>query len=552
MQPFSATRRQFLKRLLEAGGASALVSVLAACAAPAPPATIPPAAPKPATAAPAVATAAPAAAAGADKTVTVAIPTNVKSWDPTDQVFIEQVGFQLMVNEPLVYYKNAQFDLDPRLALSWQTPTEADPKTWTFKLRQGVEFHDGTPFNAQAVDFTWKRLLNPDKNDNSGVEAASRLAKGFESLEIVDDYNIKVHTKTVYPDFMDEVSRVTTGMVSPTKMKDLPIAQASRQPVGTGPFRFTSWDNPDTVVFSANTNYWGQKPSVDRIVLRSIPDAGARVAGLEAGEIDVAFAVPPEELKRLGADQRYKSRNFTTLQTYFLDMLQTKKPFSDLRVRQALNYAIDKNSIVNDLYLGYAKVTDSPLFPGIAFRTTFPVYAYDPGKAKQLLSDAGYAGGFDSQLWFVAYDPSLKSAIQVIANQLGQIGVKVTLREFESSSYVSNITTKTDERDLFITNRSITGTDANFSRLWTKAQWDSDNRGRFFNQPYEDAITQARELLDTTKRAALYDQAQKILWEEAAEVYLWSRDALTVSRANINGFDVFPDASIHMDHVTRS
>jgi peptide/nickel transport system substrate-binding protein len=180
------------------------------------------------------------------------------------------------------------------------------------------------------------------------------------------------------------------------------------------------------------------------------------------------------------------------------------------------------------------------------------MYGYDPTKAKQLLADAGYASGFECQLWFVAYDPELKSAIQAVADQLGQVGVKVTLQQFESSSYIPRITTKTDERDLFITNRSIVGTDANLTRLWTKNEWDSDNRGRFYNQQYEDLIVQARSKLDPKVRAPLYAQAQQILRDQAAEVFLWGKQVLTVARANVDGFEVFPDASIHMDRVTKA
>lgn len=466
-------------------------------------------------------------------------------WDAQFMNFNEQLGLSLLMNEPLVYFNEAM-EFVPKLAESWESPSDDEPEVWTFQLREGVMFHDGTPFNAEAVEYSWTRLLDPE----TAAPAAGRLDKAYESMEIVDDYTIAVRTKGVYPDFLDEVSRVTTAILSPAHTEQFSVAEYGENPVGTGPFRFREWPSPDVTILEANPDYWGDAPVVDEIELRSIHEPGARVAGLEAGELDFISNIPLEEVERLNGIDGIVAQDHDSMSTLFIHCLHTKEPWNDLRVRQALNHAIDKQAIIDNIYLGFAELATSPLFPGVRFRAEFDPYEYNPERAMELLAEAGYPDGFDCDFWFTPYTAAIESAVIACDQFFNEVGIRTNLQQFEATQYADLITDPdSDDRDLFITQRASFGTDNNLTRLWGRNDWDTDNRGRFLNEEFEELLVAGRASLDDDEREEIYRRAQEILWEEASDVFLWHQRIVTARQESFDSVVVLPDYTIHLNGV---
>jgi peptide/nickel transport system substrate-binding protein len=282
-----------------------------------------------------------------------------------------------------LYHRDNNMQIIPWLSTSYENPDEL---TWRLHLREGVKFHNGNDFKADDVKFTIERLLEED----SGWSERNLI----ERAEVVDDYTVDVITKKPYAAFMTRA--VLWHMTDKEYFDQVGADGFASQPVGTGPFTFVEWVKDEQLVFEANPDYWGGAPKIETVIFRPIPETATRVAALEAGDVDIITDVPPDYVDQVPDNIAVVSIPGT--RAFFIGMNVTVKPFDDVRVRQAMNYAVDVDTIIKSMLNGLARKLDGPVLPEAFGYVATPVYNYDPDKAKALLAEAGYPDGFEMEL----------------------------------------------------------------------------------------------------------------------------------------------------------
>ena len=331
---------------------------------------------------------APAAAQGVrGGTLTVALSAEPVDMDPANTGGTPTAAAEQLIYNALVRNTPEQ-TVRPDLALSW---TAEDDK-WTFKLRQGVKFHDGTPFNAAAVKYTFDRyLVNAEK-----VRRAGDWQPYLESVTVVDDSTVQFKTKGIDAFFLARLGN-EVGIVSPTAHAKLG-KDYLKAPVGTGPFKFKEWIPGVSFTAVRNDEYFGDKAFLDQVIMRPIPEAATRAIALETGEVQLATPITPEQMGRLQTNSSVKLVSRATTLNLMFGLNNVKKPFDDVRVRQALNYAIDRDAIVKNVYSGLAEALNGAIPKAALGYAPVEGYAFDPPKSKQMLADAGLPNGFTASM----------------------------------------------------------------------------------------------------------------------------------------------------------
>ena len=479
-----------------------------------------------------------------DATVVVATIDAFQSVDPHFVKRAAAKSFALLLMERLVEPAGPE-DLTtvPKLAISWEVAD--DGITWTFNLREDVVFHDGTPFNAEAVVFSIERMRDPDV----GGTEVTRISI-LDTIEATAEHTVTMTTKTPYAEFLLNLSDPAVLMFSPTWAADRSPSDYGREPVGTGPYEFDEWLGPEEATVVPFEDYWGEPANVGRITLRQIPDAGALVAALEAGEVDVTMDVPPTEVERLRGVSGLTVTEWEGSSTNTMGCLTTKEPYSNVSVRKALNYAIDKQTICDTIFSGLAYPTTTPLYPGNQYRVDQEPYEFNPDLARELLVEAGYPDGFETSILLPSTSPTME-ACQAIANYYEEVGIRTELKIVEDAVWSQLVRAHDDERDLFYQSKSGIGVDYNLNRLYSDEYIDEDNRGRWVDQRVLDLLEEGRNTFDEEERAEIYAEIQKIIWEEAVEIFLWSRLNVVVTSSGIDNIPVIQDRMI-LNRVTKS
>ncbi len=324
---------------------------------------------------------------------------------------------QLHIFDGLVDFSGPSLTPKPMLAERWENPS---PNTWRFSLRRGVKFHNGDPLTAEDVKFTVDLQLA-----NTGSTANSYLGP-TEGARVIDAYTVEITTRTPFPPLLYNISRL--HIVPRAYARIGAEAFSSKQPIGSGPYRFVEWQRGQRIVLEANPDYWGGLPTPKRLVFRFIPDPSTRAAELKAGGVDIITGPPIAQLKELGAGAtEIVAIPAARLIAYPINTLQ--KPLSDVRVRRALNHAVDRETIVKSLLQGYGKPTGQPFTPGwLGYDPEIKPFPYDPGQAKRLLAEAGYPNGFDVT-WNVSTGVFLadKEIAEAAVAMLAQADVRVRL-----------------------------------------------------------------------------------------------------------------------------
>ena len=450
-------------------------------------------------------------------TLTFANSAEVVTLDPPSIGDTVSTNVAAMMYEGLVAY-TPTLEIKPQLALSWETTG----KTWTFKLRPGVKFHDGTPFNAAAVKTNVDRLLGPDKPLRQGI-----YAPVIDRVEVIDDATVRFTTKFVDAYFLTRLTaNQALAMVSPAAIakfgKDL-----SRNAVGTGPFKFLEWIKDDHISVVRNDDYWGDKAYLDKVTIRPVTEPEARLIALQSGDVQLAIRLNPEQLARVQGEAALAADQVTTIRHLFMGMAVMKKPFSDLRVRQALNHAIDKESIVKNLYLGTAEVLGGPVPQGGDGYAPMPGFPYDVAKAKALLTQAGYPNGFSATLvgpkGTYVKDFELQQAVQ---QQLRVIGVDIKIETVEFAKYLEFLRMDPTKSPLEMWQDAwtgITATEAILNRYGCKNfRPTGGNTHGFCDSKVDDLIERAQEIAEPATRAPLVKQAQELVSQAAPSIWLLS------------------------------
>jgi len=435
----------------------------------------------------------------------------------------------------------AEGKVRPRLALS-QT-VSPDGKTWTFRLRTGVRFHDGTPFDAEAAKFNLERVLDPATRSPWRF-----LISRIQSVSVVDASTIRLVTDAPFAPLLAHLTHGGMGMQSPTAIRRLG-ADYARQPVGTGVFKFKEWVRGDRVSVTRNDDYWGDKAFLDEVQFRVIPDDGARLAALEAGSIHVAVRVPPREIERLKNASGLGVEVSTSLRTIFVAFNVTRPPFTDRRLRQALNYAVNKRAIVASALAGTARVSDAPIAPNVEGYSPVPGYDWDLERAAALLREAGYSR--ERPLRAVFHHPSgryirdaeIAASIQGLARR---VGIELELRTLEFGAYIALTNRPQAQNDIqmyMLGWGTVTG-DADYGlyALFHSSQWPpvGFNRGFYKNDRVDALLDRGRVTIDQGERDKIYAQAMKIITDDAAWIFLHSESQVTGVRSAAQGVIIHP------------
>jgi len=440
------------------------------------------------------------------RVVTIAQGTDQESWNPYFHSSTPTYGLWFQIMEPLVVYDLQTRSYRGVLATSWENP---EPNLWVFHLRQGVKAHNGQPFTAQDVVYSVQRIKDPQTSRQAFT------LRDVERVEAVDDYTVRFYTKQPFAPFLDFL---TTRVMITKSAADQWGDDVDRHPTGTGPFRFKEWVPGQRWVVERNPDYWGPQPDVDEVIFRPIPEDEARITALLNGEVDIITNVPPQALGRLTGQVR--AEGVRGLRIMFLALNNQLKPFDNKLVRQAVNYAIDRDALIKGVLDGRAYRLDGPVGPQvIGYDDKLTNYPYDPAKARELLAQAGYPDGFSTDL----YTPTGrytkdKEVTQAIAGQLAQVGIKTNIRTPEWATYFSDV--DAGKLPMYYFGRGpVTDPSDFFSQYFETGV--SKRIG--FSLPALDALLrQERETFDPNARVQILQQAQRLMMEEAGMAFLWN------------------------------
>lgn len=435
-----------------------------------------------------------------------------------------------------------ELDLDgkivPKLAESMDV--NEDSTVFTIRLKEGINFSDGTPFNAEAVKANLERILDPE-----GEFPYAELLEPVKEINVLDEYTVQLVTAEPFGPMAQHLAHEAYAMVSPAVLAQGDDA-VLRNPVGTGPFLIEDWRQGEEVVLVKNPNYWGEPAKLDRVIFRVVADE-SRVVELEAGTIDVATRVPPSEVERLEADPNITIDRTTIMRSIFIYLNAQREPFNDVRVRQAFNYAVNKEAIVENLLAGAGEPMTSPVPPGVFGYSPQTPYEYDPDRARQLLEEAG----FDFNQTITLYHPTgryTQDALvaDAVRADLARIGVKVELQTMEWGQYVEMFLTPFEENKILMgmLGWGVATGDADYALypMFHSRSWPGNdfNVGFYANEEVDRLLDAARTTADPEERARLYADAQKIIWEEAPWLFLHNEAVITAMRSNVTGFISHP------------
>lgn len=467
--------------------------------------------------------------------------------------------FRIAVNiyDGLVRNKPGTLEIEPALATDW-TISE-DGLEYIFNLREGVTFHDGTPFNAEAVKFNFDRML--DENHPFAATGPFPLAFFFsavEGVEVVDDLTVKFTLNEPFAPFMSNLASPTGLIVSPAAV-EASGADYGRNPVGTGAFRFEEWQSNTSVVASRNEDYWDGTPSLEAVIFRPITDANTRVAEMLSGGIDVLLETPPDNVAQFRDDANYSVVEAVGPHVWYVMLNAKEGPFADVRVRQAVNYAVNKESLVDDVLQGTAEVSAGPIPPAFnwAYNEEVTPYPYDPEKAKSLLAEAGAER---ATLTFLVteggsgmLDPvPMGTAIQA---DLAAVGLNVEIQTYEWNTFLSEVNPglegKADMAEMaWMTSDPDT---LPFLTLRTAAfPAEGGFNSSYYSNPEVDALLdQARVSTDPKERGDLYRQVQAITHDDAPWLFVanWKQNAVVTSA--VGDFELQPDFGLVLRDVTK-
>ncbi|ADV68050.1 ABC transporter substrate-binding protein [Deinococcus maricopensis] len=489
-------------------------------------------------------------------------PVSLESGNITDG---NSIYVQRQIYDTLVDFKDGTTTPVPGLALSWTS--NANATSWTFKLRKNVKFHDGTPFNADAVVFNVNRWWDKKDPTNNGrtFEIWGQLMGGYKgdassvlkSVTKVDDATVRFDLNKPSTVFPSLIGAGYFGIASPTAVKNggAKYGTPAVKPIGTGPFTFTSWNSGDRITLAPYKAYWGSKAKVDGIVFRFIKDPSARLNELKAGTIDLTSDLTPDSLNSVKADRNLTPVLKPSFNVGFLSLNVKNKYLANEKVRQAISMAINKKAIVNAFWNGLGISSASFLPPVLNWANSKDVpadYTYNPAQAKKLLAEAGYANGFSLDLWYMPvsrpYFPTPKPIAEAMAADLAGIGIKVNLKTEDWGKYLED-RNKEPGFDMYMIG-------------WTGDYGDPDNFYAAYYGPtasddsnwrpaaLDKLLEQGRAAVGQAAKAKIYAQIHEITYKGNVRIPVVHSQPLAAARTYVKGWIPSPLGSEAFNTIT--
>jgi len=450
-------------------------------------------------------------------------------------------NINVQIYETLFEHDAKTFEIKPLLAESYETPDES---TWVIKLKQGIKFHDGTDFNAAAVKFTFDRILDPKV-----AAPRASILEAVESIETPDEYTVVLKTK--YPNgiMLAALAHSNTAIVSPAAVEK--YGDLMSNPVGTGPYKFEERVPGDHTTLVKNTDYWQGEPTLDKITFKVVPEVSTAISMLETGEVDFIDRIPAEHLARINNSPDLETIVKPGTSTYYFGFNHKVKPLDDLKVRQAMAYAIDEKAFVGTLE-GLGVQSDGvigPMLFGYDKSIEGKGYEHNVEKAKELLAEAGYPNGFDITLTTPNRSEYMKMS-EILQAQLKEVGVNVDLNVMEWGAYLASI--KKTEQELFVSGWSnVTGDGSEL--VYPNLHPDnigSRNNSNYANQEIADLITKSRTTVDQDERKVILQEVNEKLVQDVAWVPMYHGVASIAHRKNVKGLDILANGQFFLNGVT--
>jgi len=481
--------------------------------------------------------------AAQDNTLTIASGTDIENLNIHAVTSSPSFSVLEHIYEPL-FSMSPEGELEPVLA---ESITATADNVYVINLREGISFTDGTPFNAEAAKANIDWVLDAD----NGAAFRFLLVVAGEPavVEVLGEYELQITTSIPFAPLPAHMSHGAFAMISPALLAEGADAMANSA-IGTGPYMLERWDRAEQVVLTRNDAYWGEAPALETVIFKVVPEAGARIVEIQSGTVDVAVRVPPADIPQLEMDPNIDVVITPGLRTIYIFFNVTQPPFDDVRVRQAVNYAVDKDAIANSLFEGAALVSEAPFAPGIFGYSTQEPYARDVERARALLAEAGVAEGTSVVLYHPTERyPQDALVADAVRSQLAEVGLNVELRTLEWPQYVPHVRRPAPENDIqfAMLGWGVPTMDADYAlfALFHSSSVPPGFNGAFYaNERVDELLDLGRSTLDQAERQAAYAEAIAIIWEEAPWLFLYSEIQVTAIRNNVSGFVVHPDESL--------
>ena len=464
----------------------------------------------------------------AKDTLVIAQGADPKSLDPYGTTDTPAIRVAKCIYESLVELDD-EGNVVPGLAESWEV---VDDTTYVFHLRKGVKFHNGEELKASDVAFSFSQI------EKSPHAESIRATIDFANSKVIDDYTFEMKMTEPFGAILNHMAHAVMAIVNEKAYTEAGD-QVSQKPCGTGPYKFVDWATGDRIDLVAFDEYWGEKPNIKNVVWRAIPEASTRTVEVEAGTSDIIIDAPANEIDRLESNSKVKVLRHAASSVDFLAFNNTIAPFDNVKVRQAINMAINKEAIQKVVFHDTGVIAQAPMSSAVwAFNDKLEPSQYNPEAAKALLAEAGYPDGFTMT---ITCDESQQrhDIAEMAQEMLAPLGIKVEIRPMERGAYIDKV---------------IAGELECFSLGWTSDTGDPDyalyasfhssqhgaagNMSFYTNAKVDELLQTGRVSTDPEVRKQAYLEAQEIIWDEVPCVFLHCQENLFAYNANLQDFAV--------------
>jgi len=486
-------------------------------------------------------------APAAPTTLTIADALQPSSLDIATEYEAAAMAVNRVVYERLVQYKGNTTDIVPELATSWDQ--SADGKEWTFHLRQNVKFQDGTPFNADAVKYSFDRVLKIN-------QGPAWMFASIDHIDVVDNYTVKFVLKTPFSAFLPALANIWgTGIVSPTAVKanekagDLGQAYMQDHMVGTGPYKFVEWVHGDHITLERNLDYWGGWPTtsagkpIDRVIIKFITEPATQRLQLEKGDLDIAMDISVDDLAQVSKESGMVLVEQPSMMGTYIRFNVTKPPLDNIKVRQAILYAFDYNGMINQVMRGHAIQMQGPAAIGLpGHNDQLPIVKQDMAKAKQLIQDSGVKTPLTLTYVYETGQEDRRMVGELLQSNLAELGITLQIQTMPWESIWGKVSDKDKSQTPDLTANGWWPDYADVQDylypMYHSSQWPptSLNIGFYGNPQVDQLLDQALVTMDANTRYGLYEQAQQLIFNDTPDMDLYQKTMTIMMRDWVKGY----------------
>ena len=480
----------------------------------------------------------------------IAKQSDVVSLDPAASNDTPSSDVQRNIFETLVT-QDENMENQPLLAESWE---QIDDTTWVFKLREGITFHDGSDFNAEAVKANIDRTLDPEVGSPRAI-----MYNMITEVEVIDNYIVQFKTAYPFAPLPAHLAHPGGVMISKEQIEEdyaamengeNPGTVISANPQGTGPFVYDEWQPGQFVRLLKNEDYWGEPAVLDSVTFKVVAEDLTRIAELETGDADITNPLSPSDVRQIEATDGLSVQRQESSALSYLGFNMAKEPFDDARVRKAISMAIDKEQIIEGIYDGIGIPAKGPIAPNVfGYSEEVTGLDYNVEAAKDLLAEAGFEDGFSTTIWTNDDRQRIDTATNIQA-QLREIGITAEVEILEWGAMLEQ--TANGEHDMFVFGwTTVTGDADNglYPLLHSDNLGNAGNRTFTEDEELDELLDQARQTVDPNERLELYRQVQELLVEIAPMVYIHHQEYLMGVNEDVNGLTQMPTQLLNLKDV---